>query len=123
MKPLISICLVLFVFFSCLTGFGCSAGQNRTEEASHSFDDQADELFNIVSKAKEISFLKSLIVLKNNDVIIEEYLNGGRAGQLNDIRSAAKSILSAILGCAIEDGHIDGIDQKVIDYIRDRFRR
>ena len=54
--------------------------------------------------------------MKNNEVIVEEYLNGGRPDQINDIRSASKSILSAILGCAIKDGYIDSIDQKVIDF-------
>ena len=118
MKPLINIFLVLFLISSCLTGFGCSAGKNPHQGTNRIIDDPSDELSNIINKAKEISFLKSLIVLKNNDVIIEEYLNlnGGPTGQLNDIRSAAKSILSAILGCAIKDGYIDSIDQKVIDF-------
>ena len=57
------------------------------------------------------SFLINIMI-----IMIEEYLNGGRPDQLNDIRSASKSILSAILGCAIKDGYIDSIDQKVIDF-------
>ncbi len=116
MKPLIKILLILFLFSVCLTGFGCTAGQDRSEGTRNNSDGQSDELPKLLYKTKEISFLKSLIVWKNNDVIIEEYLNGGRAGHLNDIRSAAKSIMSAILGCAIKDGYIDGIDQKVIGF-------
>jgi CubicO group peptidase (beta-lactamase class C family) len=116
MKSFINIFLVLFLFSPCLTGLSCSAGQNRNEESSKKFDDQSDELSKIVYKAKKISFLKSLIVMRNDKVIVEEYLNGGRPDQLNDIRSASKSILSGILGCAIRDGHIDSIDQKIIDF-------
>ena len=33
-----------------------------------------------------------------------------------DLRSASKSILSAVLGIAIRDGYIKGIDQKVLDF-------
>lgn len=116
MKPLFKILLVLFLLSQCFTGLSCSAGQNRNEGASNEIDDQSDELSKILYKAKEMSFLKSLIVLKNDRVIVEEYLNGGRPDQLNDIRSASKSFLSTILGCAIKDGYIDSIDQKVIDF-------
>ena len=57
MKQLVSIFLVLFVIFSCLTGFGCSAGQNRSEGTSHSADDQADELSNIVKRTIKLPSL------------------------------------------------------------------
>ena len=116
MKPLIKILLVLLLFVQSFSGISCSAGQNRNEESSHKIDDQSAELSNILHKVREMSFLKSLIVLKDDKAIVEEYLNGGRSDQINDIRSASKSILSAILGIAINDGHIESIDQKIIDF-------
>jgi len=116
MKPLIRILLVLLLFSQCFTGLSCSTGQHRNKGSNNKIDDQSDELSKILYKIKEMSFLKSLIVLKNDKVIVEKYLNGGSSDQLNDIRSASKSILSAILGCAIKDGYIDSIDQKIIDF-------
>jgi CubicO group peptidase (beta-lactamase class C family) len=100
----------------CLTNISCSAGQIRSAGEIGKIGNQSDKLSKILHKAKEMSFLKSLIILKNDRVVVEEYLNGASPDQLNDIRSASKSILSAVLGCAINDGYIDSIDQKIIDF-------
>ena len=116
MKPIINALIVLFLSVQCFTNFSCVVKQNSNDEAINKVDDRSGELSKILYKAKEMSFLKSLIVLKDDKVIVEEYLNGGRSDQLRDIRSASKSILSAILGSAIKDGYIDSIDQKVIDF-------
>ena len=56
------------------------------------------------------------LILHNGKLIVEKYYNGGGSDQLHDIRSASKSILSAILSIALKDGYIEGIDQKIIDF-------
>jgi len=73
-------------------------------------------LSKILRKTDEMPYLKSLIILKNNELIVEKYINGGGPDQIHDIRSASKSILSAVLGIAIKDGYIDSIHQKIIDF-------
>lgn len=116
MKLLINILLILLSLSPCSTNISCSAGKIRSAGETSKIDNQSDKLSKILHTAKEMSFLKSLIILKNDRVVVEEYFNDGSPDQLNDIRSASKSILSAILGCAIKDGYIDGIDQKVLDF-------
>ena len=73
-------------------------------------------LSRILEKAEEITYLKSLLISQNGKLIVEKYANGGASDQLHDIRSASKSILSAIVGIALKDGHIAGLDQKIIDF-------
>lgn len=104
MKPVTKTLIILLIMSQCFTNLSCKV------------DDRSCELSKILYKAKEMSFLKSLIVLKDDKILVEEYINGGHPDQLNDIRSASKSILSSILGCAIKDGYIHSIDQKVIDF-------
>jgi CubicO group peptidase (beta-lactamase class C family) len=116
MKPIVNALIALLLSAQCLTSFSCVEKQNGSEGAINKVEDRPDDLSKIVRKAKELSFLKSLIVLKDDNVIVEAYLNGGRSDQLRDIRSASKSVLSAVLGCAIKDGYIDSIDQNVIDF-------
>ena len=70
----------------------------------------------ILHQTNEMPYLKSLIVIQNKEILAEKYLNGGGLNKIQDIRSAAKSILSAILGIAIKDGYIESIDQKVISF-------
>ena len=104
MKQTVKTIIFLLLVIQCFTYLSCKV------------DDTSCELSKILFKAKEIPFLKSLVVLKDDKIVVEEYLNGGHSEQLNDIRSASKSILSSILGCAIKDGYIGSIDQKIIDF-------
>lgn len=101
---------ISFIFFS------CTGGQTNPDKSIIRIETKSDNLSNKLRKIEEMPYLKSLIILKNGEVIVEKYINGGGSDQIQDIRSASKSILSAILGIAIQDGYIDSIDQKIIDF-------
>jgi CubicO group peptidase (beta-lactamase class C family) len=77
---------------------------------------KSKDLNEVLHKADEMPFLKSLIVIQDGNVVIEKYMNGGHADLQNDIKSASKSILSALLGIAIHDGYVKDIDQKVMQF-------
>ncbi len=62
---------------------------------------------------KEIT---SIIVLKNGELLIEEYFNGASRETLHDTRSVGKSFASAILGIAIGDGYIKSENQTLKDF-------
>ena len=49
-------------------------------------------------------------------IVLERYFNGARAAQAANIKSASKSVISALVGIAIAKGHIKGVDQKIGDY-------
>ncbi len=57
------------------------------------------------------------IVIKNDQVISEDYFLGNHAEQLHTSFSMAKSFVSALFGIAIEEGYIDSIEQSVTDYV------
>jgi CubicO group peptidase (beta-lactamase class C family) len=116
MKPLVKVLFLLFLSIQCMTAFVVAAGRENNEGPIHKAANPSDELSKFLHKVKEMSFLKNLIILKDGEIIVEEYLNDGQPDQINDIRSASKSILSAVLGIAVKDGYIDSIDQKVIDF-------
>jgi CubicO group peptidase (beta-lactamase class C family) len=61
-------------------------------------------------------FLKSLIIVKDGTAIVEEYMNGGREELCLDLKSASKSILSALVGVALQENYLKSIDQKVMDF-------
>lgn len=58
-----------------------------------------------------------VLVVRNGKVIAERYANGSAADQANNIHSASKSMLSALVGIAIREGLIDSVDQKVADFL------
>ena len=66
--------------------------------------------------AARLPRLKSLLVSRRGSLVLERYFGGARAGQPANIKSAAKSVMSALVGLAIARDVIDGPDQKIVDY-------
>ena len=57
--------------------------------------------------------LRSLIVAWRGDVALERYYNGTTARTPANLKSASKSIISAVVGIAIAGGDIKGVDQPI----------
>jgi CubicO group peptidase (beta-lactamase class C family) len=72
-----------------------------------------DELY---EKAAELETLYSLLVVKDGYLIAERYFNGGSVDGKTLIQSASKSYISALVGIAIEEGCLSGVDQKLIEF-------
>ncbi|MBE5961282.1 MAG: serine hydrolase [Lachnospiraceae bacterium] len=60
-----------------------------------------------------------IAVRKDGKIIYEKYLNGYTAADSVHIASVTKSIVSALIGIAIEKGDIKSVDQKVLDFFPD----
>lgn len=50
--------------------------------------------------------ITSIVVIKNGELLIEEYFNGSGRDSLHDTRSVGKSFCSAIIGIAVREGII-----------------
>jgi CubicO group peptidase (beta-lactamase class C family) len=68
------------------------------------------------SAARELPWLHSLLVSQHGTLVFERYYNGRTAGRLANIKSASKSVISALVGIAIERGLIPGLDTPVATY-------
>ena len=60
--------------------------------------------------------LQSVSVFRNNKMVYDHYFNGSDASSIVDIRSATKSIISLLVGIAIDQGAIKNIDEKITPY-------
>ncbi len=58
----------------------------------------------------------SLLVAKDNKLVYEEYFNGAKENDSNNIHSASKTILMLLTGIALDKGHLSNIDEKVKSY-------
>jgi CubicO group peptidase (beta-lactamase class C family) len=58
--------------------------------------------------------LKGLLIARNGQLVYEGYFNGHGRDALHDIRSATKSLTSALVGIAIADGIIGEIDAGMV---------
>ena len=59
------------------------------------------------------------LVIKNDSILHEKYYDGYGADSKSNSFSVAKSVVSALMGIAIQEGAIKGLDQKVVDFIPD----
>lgn len=103
---------------------GCILSCNKEDAPSHfpnaapnNIDDQL--LFKAVEKAEADRGILSLIVYRNNDIIVESYFGSGGADSLHFTKSVTKSVTSILVGMAIDQGHIKSIDETVGDYLSD----
>tara|TARA_X000001036_G_scaffold306862_1_gene285614 strand:- start:334 stop:1479 length:1146 start_codon:yes stop_codon:yes gene_type:complete len=58
----------------------------------------------------------AFLIIKNDSILFEKYYNGYGIKSMSNSFSMAKSIVSALLGKSIMQGHVKGLDQKVIDF-------
>ncbi len=72
-----------------------------------------DSLAHVLKKHKTTSFL----IIQNDSVRLEKYWGLGSDSSLTNSFSMAKSIVSLLVGCAIDGGYIDGVDQSVFDFL------
>jgi CubicO group peptidase (beta-lactamase class C family) len=59
----------------------------------------------------------SFIVIRDGAVLYERYFNGYQRGSIVTSFSIAKSITSALVGIAIDDGYIGSVDDAIVDYL------
>ncbi|MBK6544615.1 MAG: serine hydrolase [Saprospiraceae bacterium] len=67
-------------------------------------------------KAGEFGEVHSLLVIQNAQLLFEEYYNGWNKDSLHQLQSATKSVISALLGCALQQNFIADVREKIINY-------
>lgn len=55
--------------------------------------------------------LRGVLILQDGEVVAERFRGGLDADEPVNVKSASKSLLSALVGIAIERGELDGVDQ------------
>lgn len=61
--------------------------------------------------------IDSILIVRNGYIVFEQYLNPDyNQDSLRPIFSCTKSVLSALIGIAIDKGYIDSVDQKILDF-------
>ena len=60
--------------------------------------------------------LHSVLVIKNGYIVYEKYYSYWSQYMAHTIQSCTKSVMSALIGIAIDKGYIDNVSQRVIDF-------
>lgn len=81
-------------------------------------DNRFGKIFMSESRMDYMKHLKTVafLVAQDGQLVYETYFKDHDAQSISNSFSMAKSVVTLLLGCAIEDGYIDSLDQKVSDF-------
>jgi CubicO group peptidase (beta-lactamase class C family) len=114
--------LALFVIFcvSCRDG-GITENQNlfSFEWTTSSPEEQglsSAQISLAFQEGENRSTIYSFVVIRNGYLVAEKYYHSFSKSTVFNIKSVSKSYISAMVGIAIRDNFIDGIEEKMLDY-------
>ena len=67
----------------------------------------------VLAKARELPRLRSLLISVDGKILEEQYFNGAQAGRAENLKSASKSVLSALVGIALDCGYLKSVREGI----------
>ncbi|BFH62803.1 serine hydrolase domain-containing protein [Paenibacillus azoreducens] len=64
----------------------------------------------------EYSNINGIVIVRDGFIAYEKYFNGCGPDDAHHVASVTKSIMSALIGIAVDTGYIKNVDQKVLDF-------
>jgi CubicO group peptidase (beta-lactamase class C family) len=104
-------CLLLLLS---ILGIACDKNAGEPNKPN----DPAGALEDVFALARQNTNLLCLIVYKDDHILKEQYFRSTDSSSPHDVRSVTKSIMSTLIGIAIDKRFIASEDQKIGDYIR-----
>ncbi len=84
------------------------------EKANEINEEMVQELTDLY---EDLRFTRSMIIIKDDRLMLEAYFNGSGPSDSENVHSVSKSVLSALVGIAIEEGFIEHIDQSIAEFL------
>jgi CubicO group peptidase (beta-lactamase class C family) len=82
-------------------------------EFSYLVDDKTYDLYDVLSMNR----VSGLLIIHHGEVVFEQYLLGNNEHSRWMSMSVVKSITATLIGAAIQDGHINSIDDPIVHYL------
>ena len=132
-KLILTARFVVFVVIIALTNFGitgCTYTSNNLDEIDYkpqlgsdwevsSPEEQniaTDLIAQLYLNAEKVETINSLLVIKNGKLIAEKYFHDGSIDLEQKTQSVTKSFTGALVGIAIDQGYIESVNQKMMDF-------
>jgi CubicO group peptidase (beta-lactamase class C family) len=113
--------LISAVLLLAVTAFGQSDWRRATPE-SVGLDASRFNAMEAAIKAGEFKKIGSVLIARHGQLVYERYFEGD-AATLRDTRSATKSITSLLVGLAIQDKKLSGINAKILNLLPEHRRK
>ncbi|AVK83800.1 6-aminohexanoate hydrolase [Lysinibacillus sp. B2A1] len=77
----------------------------------------SEKLLKLESTIKsDYSNINGLVIVRDGYLVFEKYFNDKGQDDVQHVASVTKSVISALIGIAIEAGYIQSVEQKVLDF-------
>ena len=116
---LFTVCQGPFYSLSAQAGWPTQEWERSTPKEQGINPDHLDQVVKDKTENSKYEYLHSLIIVKNGYLVFEEYFNSFNDEKPNFLQSVTKSFTSAVIGMAIEQGHIKSVEEKVLDFFPD----
>ena len=103
----------LIVLWVCILGFSLQSAADVCPDSL--------SLDVIEKRASSINSVTSLIIQQDGKLITERYFGRLQKNESTNIKSASKSIISLLVGIAIDRGDIESVEQPIAQYFKDYF--
>ena len=77
----------------------------------------SDILLPGLAKLEDSRTRQAFILMRNGYIVFEQYYNGSSAKDSNNVASVSKSILSALIGIAMQQGHITSVEDRLAEHL------
>ncbi|NEW09009.1 serine hydrolase [Paenibacillus sp. SYP-B3998] len=88
--------------------------ETREAESVGMRSDKLKELDNALNF--QLGIINSVVVVRKGGIVFEKYFKGFGPQDIHDVTSVTQSIISALIGIAIDAGYIKSVDQKILDF-------
>ena len=93
---------------------GSVDGWTVSTPAEHGLD--PDAVAELYWRAGRLESINSLLVVKDGELVAADYWHAGQPGYKQNVQSATKSYTGALVGIAIEEGCLPGVDEPMMTY-------
>lgn len=104
------------LFFACLASVALVHSLDARQQPTNSSPAQDGRFDDAVKTASELPRLHSLLASWRGEVVLERYFNGARPTRSANVKSVSKSIISALVGAAIDRGLVPGPQTPIRTY-------
>jgi CubicO group peptidase (beta-lactamase class C family) len=111
---------LLALMLGCALASGCPAVALAQQAATVTPAAETHSLQEIIDQARALDAIETLLVARDGRIIVEEGFRSHSTRETTNIKSASKSIVSALVGIAIEKGILEGVEQEIAPILKDK---
>ncbi|HEX8816341.1 MAG TPA: serine hydrolase [Terriglobales bacterium] len=113
---------ILIFFFSAAALFAQTSDWTKSDPDSAGLSNAKLQAMSAAIRSDQFKKIGSVLVARRGQLVFEDYVDGD-TNSLRDTRSATKSITDILVGIAIGEHKLSGVDAKILTLLPDRAKR